>query len=127
MEMGCISKVWYVLAKTLAEKATWKFCNDNNIDLVTVLPTFVIGLSVPPDLCSTASDVLALLKGMGGWDMFTLLMLHFVTSLCTSTMPQMGDTYAVLWPVEEMFDDCVELLVEQGLLSLHAADRSPPS
>ncbi|MBA0562052.1 hypothetical protein Golob_007131, partial [Gossypium lobatum] len=63
MEIGCVSKVWYALAKTQAEKAAWEFCNENKIDLVTVLPAFVIGPSLPPDLCSTASDVLALLKG----------------------------------------------------------------
>ncbi|WCJ31146.1 NAD(P)-binding Rossmann-fold superfamily protein [Euphorbia peplus] len=56
-------QIWYVLSKTLAEKAAWEFCNKNGIDLVTVLPAFVIGPSLPPSLCSTASDVLNLLKG----------------------------------------------------------------
>ncbi|KAB5544896.1 hypothetical protein DKX38_013008 [Salix brachista] len=42
---------------------SWEFCNGNGIDLVTVLPSFVIGPSLPPDLCSTASDVLGLLTG----------------------------------------------------------------
>ncbi|XP_071920538.1 tetraketide alpha-pyrone reductase 1-like isoform X2 [Coffea arabica] len=56
-------KIWYVLSKTLAEKAAWKFCEENEIDLVTVLPSFVIGPSLPPELCSTAADVLGLLKG----------------------------------------------------------------
>ncbi|KAI8553896.1 hypothetical protein RHMOL_Rhmol05G0052000 [Rhododendron molle] len=49
--------------KTLAEKAAWEFCNENNIDLVTVLPSFVIGPSLSPELCTTASDVLGLLQG----------------------------------------------------------------
>ncbi|GER50196.1 NAD(P)-binding Rossmann-fold superfamily protein [Striga asiatica] len=56
-------QIWYVLSKTLAEKAAWKFCKENKIDLVTILPSFVIGPSLPPVLCSTASDVLGLLKG----------------------------------------------------------------
>lgn len=56
-------KVWYALSKTLAEQAAWKFCEENGIDLVTVLPSFLVGPSLPPDLCSTASDVLGLLKG----------------------------------------------------------------
>ncbi|KAF3449992.1 hypothetical protein FNV43_RR06071 [Rhamnella rubrinervis] len=56
-------QIWYALSKTLAEKAAWEFCNKNEIDLVTILPSFVIGPSLPPDLCSTASDVLGLLKG----------------------------------------------------------------
>ncbi|XP_059308895.1 tetraketide alpha-pyrone reductase 1-like [Lycium ferocissimum] len=56
-------EIWYVLSKTLAEKAAWEFCEKNNIDLVTLLPSFIIGPSLPPDLCSTANDVLGLLKG----------------------------------------------------------------
>ena len=56
-------KVWYALSKTLAEQAAWKFCEENGLDLVTVLPSFLVGPSLPPDLCSTASDVLGLLKG----------------------------------------------------------------
>lgn len=60
---GKCVKIWYVLSKTLAEKAAWKFCEENKIDLVTVLPSFVIGPSLSPELCSTAADVLGLLKG----------------------------------------------------------------
>ena len=60
---GKCKKIWYVLSKTLAEKAAWKFCEENKIDLVTVLPSFVVGRSLPPELCSTAADVLGLLKG----------------------------------------------------------------
>lgn len=56
-------KLWYALAKTLAEKAAWDFCNENGIDLVTVLPSMIIGPSLSPDLCYTAAVVLGLLKG----------------------------------------------------------------
>lgn len=51
------------MSKILAEKAAWEYCKENGIDLVTILPSFIIGPSLPPDLCSTASDVLGLLKG----------------------------------------------------------------
>ncbi|MED6204829.1 Tetraketide alpha-pyrone reductase 1 [Stylosanthes scabra] len=56
-------QAWYVMSKTMAERAAWEYCKENGIDLVTILPSFVIGPSLPPDLCSTASDVLGLLKG----------------------------------------------------------------
>ncbi|XP_004486774.1 tetraketide alpha-pyrone reductase 1 [Cicer arietinum] len=56
-------QAWYPMSKILAEKAAWEYCKENGIDLVTILPSFIIGPSLPPDLCSTASDVLGLLKG----------------------------------------------------------------
>ncbi|XP_020080257.1 tetraketide alpha-pyrone reductase 1 [Ananas comosus] len=56
-------QLWYALAKMLAEKAAWEFARENNMDLVTVLPSFVVGPSLPRQLCFTASHVLGLLKG----------------------------------------------------------------
>ncbi|XP_058774159.1 tetraketide alpha-pyrone reductase 1 [Vicia villosa] len=56
-------KAWYPMSKIMAEKAAWEYCKENGIDLVTILPSFIIGPSLPPDLCSTASDVLGLFKG----------------------------------------------------------------
>jgi len=53
------------MSKIEAERAAWEFCRENGIDLVTILPSFIIGPSLPPNLCSTASDVLGLLKGRG--------------------------------------------------------------
>lgn len=57
-------KLWYGLAKVFAEKAAWEFAKENNIDLVTVLPSFVIGPSLSHELCVTAKDVLGLLQGI---------------------------------------------------------------
>lgn len=56
-------QLWYPLAKVLAEKAAWEFASENNMDLVTVLPSFVVGPSLPTDLSFTASDILGLFKG----------------------------------------------------------------
>ncbi|CAA6658329.1 unnamed protein product [Spirodela intermedia] len=33
----------YLVAKTLAEKAAWKFADDNQLDLITVNPTMIVG------------------------------------------------------------------------------------
>ncbi|KAF3788905.1 Tetraketide alpha-pyrone reductase 1 [Nymphaea thermarum] len=56
-------QIWYALSKTLAERAAWDYAEKNKIDLITVLPAFVIGPTLPRHLCSTASDVLAFLTG----------------------------------------------------------------
>eukprot|EP00250_Pteridium_aquilinum_P031466 c4366_g1_i1 orf=192-869(-) len=56
-------QLWYAKAKVLAEKAAWEFAEENKLDLVVLLPSFIIGPVLPPDLCSTASDVLGLLRG----------------------------------------------------------------
>ena len=36
-------QIWYMLSKTLAEDAAWKFAKENGIDLVTINPGWVIG------------------------------------------------------------------------------------
>ncbi|KAL6858980.1 hypothetical protein ACP4OV_017982 [Aristida adscensionis] len=59
-------KIWYAVAKILAEKLAWEFAKENNIDLVVVLPTFVIGPNLSPELGPTASDVLGLFQGETG-------------------------------------------------------------
>uniref|UniRef100_A0A0E0M2V4 NAD-dependent epimerase/dehydratase domain-containing protein n=1 Tax=Oryza punctata TaxID=4537 RepID=A0A0E0M2V4_ORYPU len=56
-------QLWYALAKISAEKAAWEFAKENNIDLVTVLPSFVIGPSLSHELSVTALDILGLLQG----------------------------------------------------------------
>lgn len=56
-------KIWYSLSKILAEKAAWDFAKHNNINLITVLPSWVVGSSLPRSLNETASYTLALLKG----------------------------------------------------------------
>ncbi|KAM6584307.1 hypothetical protein CsatB_011309 [Cannabis sativa] len=44
------SKLWYMLSKTLAEEAAWKFTKENGIDMVSLNPGFVIGPLLQPTL-----------------------------------------------------------------------------
>ncbi|KAK4561868.1 hypothetical protein RGQ29_004642 [Quercus rubra] len=163
-------QVWYALSKTLAERAAWEFCNTNGIDLVTILPSFLVGPSLPRDLCSTASDVLGLLKGetdkfhwhgrMGYVHIDDVALCHILVYenetahgryLCSSTVldnDELASLLAARYPslpipkrfeplnrpcyefntskfkslgfkfksIQEMFDDCIASLVEQGHL-----------
>ncbi|KAL6271029.1 hypothetical protein ACE6H2_027940 [Prunus campanulata] len=164
-------QIWYPFSQILAEKAAWDFCKENGIDLVTVLPSFVIGPCLPPDLCSTASDVLGLLKGetekfkwhgrMGYVHIDDVALCHISVYehesahgryLCSSTVLDNNELASLLskqYPsltipkrfeqlgrprydlntsklkslgfkfktIQDMFDDCIASLVEQGHLT----------
>ncbi|XP_074316552.1 phenylacetaldehyde reductase-like [Silene latifolia] len=47
----------YVLSKTLAEIAAWKFCEENGIDMITINPVVVIGPMLQP-VINWSSDLL---------------------------------------------------------------------
>ncbi|KAL5540163.1 hypothetical protein UlMin_044042 [Ulmus minor] len=47
------SNFWYILSKTLAEEAAWRFAKENGIDLVTLHPGFVLGPLLQPTLHAT--------------------------------------------------------------------------
>ncbi|KAK8960778.1 Cinnamoyl-CoA reductase 1 [Platanthera guangdongensis] len=57
------NKVWYILSKTLAEEAAWKFAKDHAIDLVTINPAMVIGPLLQPTLNTSNAAVLKLING----------------------------------------------------------------
>ncbi|KAB2615354.1 cinnamoyl-CoA reductase 1-like [Pyrus ussuriensis x Pyrus communis] len=70
------SKLWYVLSKTLAEDAAWKFVKEKGIDLVTINPAMVIGPLLQPTLIQVLQHLT-----------LGVLILHevpdyFFTSLC---------------------------------------------
>jgi len=56
-------QVWYPVSKTLAEKAAWKFAEENGVDVVVVNPTSVLGTIIPPTINSSMSVLLRLLQG----------------------------------------------------------------
>ncbi|KAK7850544.1 tetraketide alpha-pyrone reductase 1 [Quercus suber] len=56
-------KLWYMLSKTLAEEAAWKFAEENDIDLVAINPGLVIGPLIEPTLGFSLETFLNLVKG----------------------------------------------------------------
>ncbi|KAB1224975.1 Cinnamoyl-CoA reductase 1 [Morella rubra] len=57
------SKLWYMLSKTLAEAAAWKFAKENGIDMVTINPGWVIGPFLQPTVNATVEPILKLING----------------------------------------------------------------
>ncbi|KAK4492375.1 hypothetical protein RD792_003180 [Penstemon davidsonii] len=58
------NKLWYVLSKTAAENAAWKFAKENNIDLVVMNPALVLGPLLQPTLNTSSAVILNLINGM---------------------------------------------------------------
>ncbi|CAK7330921.1 unnamed protein product [Dovyalis caffra] len=56
-------KFWYMLSKTLAEEAAWKFTKENGIDMVSLNPGLVVGPLLQPTLNTSAESVLNLING----------------------------------------------------------------
>ncbi|XP_042483022.1 phenylacetaldehyde reductase-like [Macadamia integrifolia] len=57
------NKVWYLLSKTLADEASWKFVKEKGIDMVTINPSMVIGPLLQPTLNTSAEAILNLVNG----------------------------------------------------------------
>ncbi|KAM7500897.1 hypothetical protein LguiA_025311 [Lonicera macranthoides] len=53
----------YPVSKTLAEKAAWKFAEENKIDLITVIPSLMAGSSLTSDIPSSINLATALITG----------------------------------------------------------------
>ncbi|VYS45525.1 unnamed protein product [Arabidopsis thaliana] len=56
-------KQWYVLSKTLAEDAAWRFAKDNEIDLIVLNPGLVTGPILQPTLNFSVAVIVELMKG----------------------------------------------------------------
>nr|XP_043613916.1 phenylacetaldehyde reductase-like [Erigeron canadensis] len=56
-------KWWYVLSKTLAEEAAWKFAEEKGMDIVTINPAMVVGPLLQPTLNTSAESIVNLLNG----------------------------------------------------------------
>ncbi|KAL6622589.1 hypothetical protein ACP70R_032468 [Stipagrostis hirtigluma subsp. patula] len=57
------NQLWYVLSKTLAEEAAWKFSRENGLEIVTINPAMVIGPLLQPTLNTSAEAILKLING----------------------------------------------------------------
>ncbi|KAK8960775.1 Cinnamoyl-CoA reductase 1 [Platanthera guangdongensis] len=57
------NKAWYMVSKTLAEEAAWKFAKDHSLDLVTINPALVIGPLLQPTLNESNAMILKLING----------------------------------------------------------------
>lgn len=53
----------YFVSKTLAEKAAWDFAKENDIDLITVIPTLVVGPFIMPSMPPSLITALAPITG----------------------------------------------------------------
>ncbi|PSR90178.1 Cinnamoyl-CoA reductase [Actinidia chinensis var. chinensis] len=62
-ELSKQNKLWYVLSKTLAEDAAWKFVKEKGIDMVTINPAMVIGPLLQPTLNTSAAGILNIING----------------------------------------------------------------
>ena len=54
---------WYVLSKTLAEDAAWKFVKEKGIEMVAINPPMVIGPLLQPTLNTSCAAILNLING----------------------------------------------------------------
>jgi nucleoside-diphosphate-sugar epimerase len=55
---------WYSISKTLAEKAAWKFAEENGLDVVVINPGCVLGYALQPQLNASSGVLLNLIKGI---------------------------------------------------------------
>lgn len=54
----------YPVSKTLAEKEAWKFAEENNIKLITVIPSLMAGPYLTPETPSSVNLAMSLITGL---------------------------------------------------------------
>ena len=73
--------LWYMLSKTLAEEAAWKFAKENKLDLVAINPGLVIGPLLQPALNTSVEPVLKLINGNVQQIVSTMPMFYLCASI----------------------------------------------
>ncbi|KMT14531.1 hypothetical protein BVRB_4g073010 [Beta vulgaris subsp. vulgaris] len=125
------SKMWYVLSKTLAEEAAWKFAKENGIDMVTINPAMVIGPLLQPTLNTSAASIANLLNGSETYPNLTFGWIH-VKDVATAhilalEVPSANGRYCLVETVTP-FSEIVKILRElypNAALPEKCADDNP--
>ncbi|XP_021771389.1 tetraketide alpha-pyrone reductase 1-like [Chenopodium quinoa] len=67
---------WYLLSKTFAEQAAWKFVKEHDIDMVSINPGIVIGPALQPTINASVAAILNLVNGSETYDNGTYGWVH---------------------------------------------------
>ncbi|KAG8650474.1 phenylacetaldehyde reductase-like [Manihot esculenta] len=90
-------KHWYLYAKTIAEKAVWKFAEESGIDIVIIHPGFVIGPFLQPTLNVTVEVILNYVNGKLFLSALSLnVMISNMFILCESWVPCMEEKHFLM-------------------------------
>ncbi|KAL0716332.1 hypothetical protein Bca4012_065654 [Brassica carinata] len=57
------TKSWYPLSKTLAENAAWQFAKDNEMDIIVIVPGFIVGPLLQPTLNHSVELIVDIING----------------------------------------------------------------
>ncbi|XP_058089149.1 anthocyanidin reductase ((2S)-flavan-3-ol-forming)-like [Magnolia sinica] len=93
----------YAVSKTLAEKAAWKFAEENSLDLITIIPGVITGSSITPEVPGSVGFALSLLTA------------NLKSIFSSEKLIKAGFSYN--YRMEEMYDESVEYLRAVGLLA----------
>ncbi|XP_047177573.1 tetraketide alpha-pyrone reductase 2-like [Vigna umbellata] len=86
--------LWYAYAKTVAEREVWRIAKENEIDVVVVNPSFVVGPLLAPQPTSTLLLILAIVKGMKGEYPNTTVGFVHINDVVAAHLLAMEDTNA---------------------------------
>ncbi|KAJ9690145.1 hypothetical protein PVL29_012677 [Vitis rotundifolia] len=118
----------YAVSKTLAEKAAWKFAQENSIDLVTVIPAIITGPSltseVPHNIPLSMSLITAnesLINGMKGMQISMthvedVCLAHIFSKILLSSKKLGKEGFGFKHGIGEIYEQSMEYLKAKGLL-----------
>ncbi|KAK8546527.1 hypothetical protein V6N12_027307 [Hibiscus sabdariffa] len=117
------SKLWYVLSKTLAEDAAWKFTKDNGIDMVSINPGLVVGPILQPTVNTSVEPILKLINGPETYPNTTYRLIDVRDVANAHVLAFENSSAHGRYPLVERVMHCSELV--QVLRKLYPALRLP--